>query len=323
MNLRQAVDLVLLGAIWGASFLFMRVAAPEFGAASLVLLRVSIAAALLLPILIVRQGTKSLRGHFGWLFVLGVVNSAIPFFLFAYAASQVTAGYSAILNATAPLWGALVAAVWLGDRLTRTAIFGLLLGFTGVVILVAGRASFAPGGALPAIAACLGATLCYGIGVNMVKRFLPGVNPLATATGSLVAAAFVLTPFGVARWPSAAVSRGSWLAVIALAVLCTGIALILYFRLIRGLGPARAITVTYLIPVFGMIWGWLALGEPITVAMLAGTLVILFGVALTTGALKQIGVYVSGRSTAEPQFESIRPGSSGTETRASLNSKLK
>ncbi|MHB0969781.1 MAG: DMT family transporter [Thermoanaerobaculia bacterium] len=296
MNLRQAVDLIVLGAIWGASFLFMRIAAPEFGAAALVMLRVGIAAALLLPLLIVRRGTAPLRTHLGWLFVPGIINSAIPFFLFGFAASQVTAGYSAILNATAPFWGALVAAVWLGDRLSRTAIVGLVLGFSGVVILVIGKTSFAPGAAAAAIAACLGATFCYGIGVNMVKRFLPGVNPLATATGSLIAATIVLTPFGIARWPSAGVSRGSWLAVIGLAVLCTGIALILYFRLIRGLRPARAITVTYLIPVFGMIWGRLVLGEPITVAMLAGTLVILLGVALTTGALKQIGVYINGRS---------------------------
>lgn len=314
MTIRQGIDLVLLGAIWGASFLFMRIAAPEFGAAALVMLRVGIAALLLLPVLIVRRGTGPLRSHFGWLIVLGIVNSAIPFFLFGFAASQVTAGYSSILNATAPLWGALVAAVWLGDRLSRSAIAGLILGFTGVVILVTGKTSFAPGAAAAAIAACLGATLCYGVGVNMVKRFLPGVNSLAIATGSLIAATIVLTPFGIARWPSAGVSRASWLAVIGLAALCTGIAYILYFRLIRGLGPARAITVTYLIPVFGMVWGRLALGEPITAAMIAGTLVILLGVALTTGALMHVGLFLDRPPLAvAPEAvddEHVKPASS-------------
>jgi drug/metabolite transporter (DMT)-like permease len=297
MTLRQSIELVLLGAIWGASFLFMRIAAPEFGAAAMVLLRVSIAAAFLLPFLLVRRGGReALRVRPLSLFLLGVVNSAIPFFLFGYAASHVTAGYSSILNATAPLWGALIAAVWIGDRLSVPAISGLVVGFAGVVVLVSGRASFAAGGAAAAIAACLGATFCYGIGVNMVKRYLPGVNPLATATGSLIAATLVLAPFAAMRWPTGPISAGAWIAVIALGVLCTGVAYIFYFRLIRGLGPARAITVTYLIPVFGMIWGRIWLGEPITGAMIAGTAVIFLGIALTTGALRQFRAFLSGRA---------------------------
>lgn len=300
MSLRQTIDLVALAAVWGASFLFMRIAAPELGAAPLVAMRVGIAAAFLLPILLVRQGAAALRAHPFRLFVLGIINSAIPFFLFGYAASQVPAAYSSILNATAPLWGALVAALWLNDRLSATAIGGLVLGFAGVVILVGGRTTLALSGEMLALAACLGATLCYGIGVNMVKRFGGGANPLAIATGTLIASTLFLTPFAAARWPSDPVSGGAWLAVLALGVLCTGFAYILYFRLIGSLGPARAITVTYLIPVFGMIWSAIFLGEAITLTMVTGTLVILLGVALTTGTVRQVRAYFAARGTISP-----------------------
>lgn len=307
MSLRQTIDLILLAAVWGASFLFMRIAAPELGAAPLVALRVGVAAAFLLPILLMRQGVAPLRAHPFRLFVLGIINSAIPFFLFGYAASQVPAAYSSILNATAPLWGALVAAVWLNDRLTPTAVWGLVLGFAGVVILVAGRTSLTFSGEMLAIAACLGATLCYGVGVNMVKRFAGGANPLAIATGTLIAATIFLAPFAVARWPADPVSTSAWLAVLALGVLCTGVAYIFYFRLIGALGPARAITVTYLIPVFGMIWGWLFLSEAITLAMVAGTVIILLGVALTTGTIRQLRGYLRGLSHRPVMADSCKP----------------
>jgi drug/metabolite transporter (DMT)-like permease len=284
MRLRDALDLILLAAIWGASFLLMRIAAPELGPAPLIALRVAIAALLLLPLLAFRGGLKTLRDNMGRLFLLGAVNSAIPFVLYAYAATRATAGYSSILSATTPLWGALIAALWLKDRLGARALAGVALGFAGVIVLVTGKTSLAAAADPRAIAACLLAAFCYGIGGNFTKKYVTGIDPLAIAAGSQVAATIVLAPFAAAAWPAASPSSRAWLTVLALGVVCTGVAYVLYFRLIRNVGPARAMSVTYLVPLFGVAWGALLLGEPITAPMIVGMLVILAGVALTNTA---------------------------------------
>jgi len=289
MKARDLFDLLLLAALWGASFLFMRVAAPEFGPAPLMAARVVIASVFLLPLLLFKHGGRgmpALRRDWRKLFALGVVNSALPFYLFAYAAVLVTAGYSSILNATTPLWGALVAWLWLRDRISGSGVAGLCLGFGGVVILVVGKSSFAAGGAGLAIAACLLATFCYGVGANFTRRYLSGVDSLTLATGSQIAAMMVLAPIALVMWPARAPSLKAWLAVFALGIAGTGIAYILYFRLIRNVGPTRAISVTYLIPAFGMVWGSLFLHEAVTLPMIVGALVILLGIGLTTGTLK-------------------------------------
>lgn len=284
MRLRDAVELILLAAIWGASFLFMRIAAPELGPAPLVALRVGIAALLLVPLLHFREGLRSLRENKGRLFVVGVVNSAIPFFLWGYAATHVTAGYSSILSATTPLWGALIAALWLKDRMSLPALSGVALGFAGVVILVTGKTSLTASVDVRAIAACLLAALCYGFAANFTKKYAAGIHPLAIATGSQIAATIALAPIAAATWPAGNPSPKVWLTVIALAVVCTAVAYVLYFRLIRNVGPARAMSVTYLVPIFGVAWGALFLREPITLPMVLGMAVILVGVALTSGA---------------------------------------
>lgn len=285
MRLRDGLILILLGAIWGASFLFMRIAAPEFGPAPLMLLRVGIAAAFLLPILLWRENLAALWKQPRQLLFLGFVNSAFPFLLFAYAATKVTAGYLSILNSTASLWGGLVAWLWLKDRLKPAAVVGLMLGFSGVVTLVMGRKSFATGGEPLAIAGCLLATLCYAIAVNYTKKQVTGISALAISTGSLIAATVMLAPFAAMTWPENNPSLKAWLTVSALAIVCTGIAYVFYFRLIRSVGPSRAMSVTYLVPMFGVAWGAIFLQEQITIPMIVGTLVILSGVGLTTGAL--------------------------------------
>jgi drug/metabolite transporter (DMT)-like permease len=287
MKALDLLELVALAAIWGASFLFMRLAAPEFGPLALTALRVAGAALFLLPLLALRGQASALRTHWKPLAVVGIANSALPFTLFTVAALAINAGLSAILNSTAPLWAALFAALWLGERLAPSRIAGLAIGFAGVLFLAWDKASFKPGehgvSAGVAIAACLAATLCYGFAANYTKRALGGVSPLAVAAGSQSAAALALALPAVWAWPAAMPSPRSWSALAALALLCTGVAYLLYFRLIARLGASRAISVTFLIPVFGLLWGALFLGEALTSAMLAGCGVVLVGTALATG----------------------------------------
>ena len=289
MTPRSTLELVLLAALWGASFLFMRVAAPELGPVPLMALRVGIAAVLLLPALALARGVGHLRGRLVPLTVVGLLNSALPFCLLAYASLSVTAGLASILNATSPLWGGLVAHLWLKDRLTPSRTAGLVVGFGGVAFLVWGRASFRPGGAGLAVVAALLATLSYGVAASYTKRRLSGVNPLAVAAGSQAAAAVLLLPLAALVWPAGQVSGRAWLSVVLLGTLCTAAAYVLYFRLIAAVGPARAIAVTFLIPPFAILWGALFLGEAVTARMLAGAAIVVAGTVLATGMVSLPG----------------------------------
>jgi drug/metabolite transporter (DMT)-like permease len=290
MKTSDLAELIALAAIWGASFLFMRIGAGEFGAVPLAMLRIAGGAALLLPLVALKGQTNEMRRHWRAICVVGLLNSAIPYALFALAALAINAGLSAILNATAPLWGALVAWLWLHDRLAPSRVLGLVLGFVGVFWLAWDKASFEPGehgvSAAIAIGACLLATLCYGLGANYTKRKLTGAPPLVVAAGSQLAAALVLALPAAWWWPAITPGAAAWWSLAALAFVCTGLALLLYFRLIARLGPSRAITVTFLIPVFGMLWGALFLGETVTGPMVSGSGVILLGIALTTGVVR-------------------------------------
>lgn len=286
MTPKQLFDLVLLAAIWGASFLFMRVGSPEFGPVTLIFFRVGIGAAVLLPVLIWRGQFMAMLKHAGPLFAVGVLNSAIPFTLFAYATLYITAGLAAILNSTTPLFTALVAYLWLHERLETRRAWGLFVGFAGVAILMSGRAALPESGGLLAAGATLLATLCYGISALYTKRRLTGVSALTVSTGSLIGATLAMLLPALWLWPEAAISLRAWVSVIALGILCTGLAFLLYFRLLANVGPTRAVTVTFMIPLFGMLWGSLLLGEQITLHMVLGGGVILLGTALAAGVLR-------------------------------------
>lgn len=290
MRRGDAAELLALAALWGASFLFMRLGAGEFGPVALAGLRVAGAALLLMPLLALRGQLGMLRAHWRPVAVVGLTNSALPFLAYSYAALGITAGLSSIFNATSPLWGALIAWLWLKDGLTRSRLLGLAIGFAGVLGLAWDKASFRPGadGSATgwAVLACLAATLLYGWSANYTKRQLSGVAPLAVAAGSQLAAAVLLLLPMLWWWPAASPSATAWLAVALLALACTGLAYLLYFRLIARIGPANAIAVTFLIPAFAVLWGWLFLAEGLTPAMLLGCAVILLGTALATGLLK-------------------------------------
>lgn len=278
-------EFLLLASLWGASFLFMRIAVPEFGALSLSFLRVSIATLLLLPLLMWRGQWPALRRHWRTTMGMGMLNSGIPFALFAYSLLTISTGLSAILNATAPLFGALVAWFWLKDKLRASQVLGLFIGFGGVVLLAWDEARINPGGSLWAIAACLLAALCYGFSANYAKRNFADVPALTTACGSQIGASLGLLLPALWLWPATMPSPRAWGATLAVGVFCTALAYILYFRLIAASGAARAMSVTYLIPVFAIIYGMILLGESVTPWMLGCGAVIVLGTALSAGAL--------------------------------------
>lgn len=290
MPASSIVDFAALAAIWGASFLFMRLAVVDFGFVATAFLRVTIAAAFLLPLMMWRGLGPVFRRHWWKIGLVGLLNSGIPFMLFSFALLSITTGLSAILNATVPLFGALVAWWWLKDGLTGSRVIGLVIGMAGVAMLAWDKASFRPGasGFAPgwAVLACLGACVCYAFAASATKRYLTGLPPLVTATGSQVGASVGLAiPAGLA-WPQQAPGTQAWLALLAVGILCTGVAYILYFRLIEQAGPARALAVTFVVPVFAIFYGALFLSESVTPWMVACGIVIVCGTALSTGLLK-------------------------------------
>ena len=274
MKPRDVAELCLLGALWGASFVFMRLGATEFGPAALVFVRVAGASLLLLPLLAWRGEMNVMRQHWRPIAFVGLINSALPFLLFMVAALVLGAGLMAVFNATAPIWGALIAWLWLGERLGPSRWLGLAIGVAGVLGLVWGKADFRPGehGISPAlgIAACVGAAVLYGLAANVSRKRLAGVAPMAVAAGSQLSAALLLLLPALWNWPAVNPTPAAWGAAATLAGACTGLAYVLYFRLIAHAGAANAISVTFLIPGFAMLWGWLFIGEQPTAAMLLG-----------------------------------------------------
>lgn len=268
----------------------MRLGAIEFGALPTAAVRVGIAAAFLLPMVWLRGLMPQLRRHWKPIFVVGVFNSGIPFACFSFAVLYITTGLSAILNAAVPLCGALIAWLWLKDRPAPSRVLGLVIGFTGVALLAWNKASFKPdaSGVAPgwAVLACLLATLCYGWAASATKRYLGGLHSLVTATGSQIGAVLVLALPGALYWPAHTPSARAWLSLLALGVLCTGIAYVLYFRLIEHAGPARTLAVTFVVPVFAAFYGVLFLDETVTTWMLVCGAVIVSGTALSTGLLR-------------------------------------
>jgi drug/metabolite transporter (DMT)-like permease len=269
---RTPLEILLLGAIWGGSFLFMRIAAPHFGPLPLVEVRVMLGALLLSPFL--WRARKQLdAAHWRRLAVVGVLNSAIPFSLFAWGAERAPAGIGAIANSMTVLFTALIAFVFYGERIGKRRAMALIAGFVGVVILASGRTA-GDNIALAAIAGTL-ASLCYGIAVNLTKRKLADISPVVGVAGTMGCSALMLAPLAIATWPSNPVPASSWLAAIVLGVVCTGFAYFLFFRLIQRISATRAATCNYLIPVFGVGWAWMFLGETPTPTMLVSGALIL------------------------------------------------
>lgn len=290
MKPAHALEMAVLAALWGASFLFMRLGAGEFGAAALAGVRVAGATLFLMPLLLARGQWPALQQHWRAIGLVGITNSALPFLGYSYAALAITSGLSSIFNAATPLWAALIAWWWLGERVTPSRALGLAIGFAGVLWLAWDKAGLRPGAPTDlhtalAVGACLAATLSYGWSASYTRCHLAGVPPLALAAGSQLSATLWLALPAWWWWPAQSPSLTAWVAAALLAVLSTGVAFILYFRLLERLGGTRTVTVTFLIPAFALLWGVLFLDEAITQQMLVGGVVILLGTALAVGLI--------------------------------------
>jgi len=285
----DALELLTLAALWGASFLFMRLGAGEFGPMALAALRCLGAALFLWPVVLAQGHGTALRANWRAIAWLGVVNSALPFVLYGVALLAINAGLSAIFNAATPLWAAAIGALWLHERLGPTRVLGLAIGLVGVIGLAWDKAGFTANehgvSVALAIAACLAATLLYGYGATYAKRRLTGVSSMAMAAGSQSSAALLLAAPAWLQRPHAMPGVTAWVSLALLALLCTGVAYILYFRLIAHIGATSASAVTFLIPVFAATFGWLFLDEHLSASMIVGGTIILMGTALAMGLL--------------------------------------
>jgi drug/metabolite transporter (DMT)-like permease len=288
MSRRHVVTLVALSAIWGASFMFIKVGVRELEPGALIFVRVALAALTLVPIVLVLVGpaelARALRGSPGALLVAGAVNSAIPFWLITWAEQSIDSGLTAVLQACAPLFAALLA--WRfsrGQRVTGARLAGVLIGFVGVALLVG-----LPGGASDPLAALavVGSGLCYAAAALYIGERLAGVPPLLISAGAMVAATLLTAPLGLAQLPSQVPGWKVTASVVVLGVVGTGLAYILYYDLITGAGASRAILVTYLVPSLALLYGAAVLDEPVTVVAVAGLALVLAGVALGTGAVR-------------------------------------
>lgn len=285
MDVASIFRLIALAAIWGGSFLFMRIGAPVFGPGVMIELRVGLAALFLWLVCRFLGRQTRLRQQWRHFLVIGLLNSALPFMLFAYAAQTLSASLLSILNSAAPIYGALIAAVWLRQPVTRSAAAGLLLGVAGVATLVAGSVMLTGDGWWWAIAAGLAAPFCYGLASVYTKQSSTAVDPTDNAHGSMWAAAILVLPFALLQPIRQTPTPSDWIAVSALAIVCTGAAYLLFFKLIKDVGAMRALSVTFLIPVFGVLWGALFLDETVGWSKLLGGALVLCGTALANGVI--------------------------------------
>lgn len=305
MRPAHVAQLVLLSLLWGGAYLFMRASAPAFGAMPMVFLRMALATLLvLLPLTLWRSGFGPIRRHWREIAVFGIAFTALPFAGLGWSALSISAGLMAVLQSSAPMFAAIVANLWLGERITRTRMLGLAIGFAGVALLTWDRIGVREQAGL-AILATIAVTMLWGVSSNYARVKLGAVDPLALTTGSLGVAALVLAPFAWATWPAHDPGAKAWAEVLFLGVASSGLGFLLYFRLLRAIGPVRATSVTFLNPIVAMGSATVYLGEAVTPRMALGCAVILAGTALTLGLLprrarRAAPGYDGGRSRTAP-----------------------
>ena len=285
MRIADLLILILLAALWGASYLFMRIAAPDFGPLPLVAFRMAVAGLTLSFVFFQKEARESVKQHWVALLISGLFGSSLAFLLLSYASLTLSAGFTSLMSSSVPVFSAVIAAVWLKEHLRTPQIIGLGLGIVGAAILVWGKLDFTAHGQGWPIAACIAACACYGFGASWIKSKLSNISPLIASAGSLLGAGLVLTPFALAQLPATSPSLTSWSSATALGILCTALAFVFFFKLIQRTSATVATSVTFLIPFFAIFWGWLFLNEQVTPQMLLGLGVTLIGTALITGVL--------------------------------------
>lgn len=285
MSTRDTLKLLLLSTLWGMSFIFMRVASPEFGVVPLILVRMGLGALLLLPLLMSRNYLQLVRDNIGKLALLGFINHVIPFSLLALATLQLEAGFTSLINATTPIFTALIGALWFATSIQKRQYIGLATAFFGIYVLSGDRLDFDIGGDGWFILAVLGATFFYGLAGNYSKTHLSHLPVRVLAAGSCSISGLVLLIPGLMLWPEAPISGMAWASALALATLSTAVAFLLFFSVLASAGATAASTVTFLVPVSALLWGYLLLDEVLTWRILIGMAITLGGTAVATGML--------------------------------------
>ncbi len=280
IQLKDLLLFILLASIWGASFMFTRVSSPEFGAFAFASLRLGIAAIVLFPILMMAGNWQFLLKDWKLIIFISIFNSAMPFVMFAYATLTLEAGITSVLNSFVPMLSGLIAHLYFKDKLSRSQQAGLVIGIIGVGVLMMDKMGGGNNALLPLIA-CLSACLSYAVSANITKRKLSHVPPKVLAASTMLVAGLLLVPFGIITWPETMPSLTAWSAVVAVAVISTALAYLIFFELIKNIGPTRTVSVTLLIPIFGIFWGALLLDESITWSIIIGTLIIITGAYLS------------------------------------------
>ena len=287
------IDFILLSAIWGSSFMFTKIAAQDIGAISTAFCRVAIGALFLLPLLVLKRQTALLKQHWKKAFILGIFYAGIPFTAYSVALLTISTSTAAIVNATTALFGALIAWLWLKERPGLSRSIGLVLGFTGVSLLALQNAHAAPTDALAAqligMLVCLLAPLCYGLSASYTKLYFSNIPALVSSTGSQIGATLFLAPFAILFWPDHSMNLSTIGSLLALGIVCTGLAFVMFFRIIALAGPSKALTVTFAVPVFAAFYGVTFLNETITLVMMLCAVVILVGISLSTGLVRLPG----------------------------------
>lgn len=287
MKTRDVVDFLLLAAMWGASFLLMRLSVPEFGPFTLMWVRAAVAALVLLPLVVLRGELKILLREWRAVLVLGVFAAGLPFVMLATASMHLTAGFTSIVNATTALFTALFAVVWLKDRLAPTRWLGVAIGIVGVATLVWDKLGVrdSDGAGWGVLAGFAGAA-SYGYAANLTRKYWPDLPSLVSATASQLGAALVLTPLALWKWPAAMPTATSWGAAVAMGVFSSALGYLLFFRLISRVGGMTAASVTLVVPVFAVAWAAVFLSERITMHVALGGVVVLLGTSLSMGLVK-------------------------------------
>jgi drug/metabolite transporter (DMT)-like permease len=283
MSRRAVAVLLLLSAIWGSSFLFIKLGVDELEPAVVALGRLAVGAAILLPIAAYRGGLALLGPHVRTVATLGLLNNALPFWLLAFAETRIDSGLTAVIQAAAPIFTVLLA-IRLDptQRATGTRLVGLGTGFVGVALLVGVQT----GGQVVGALAVLGAALCYAASALFAGKRARELPPLHVAAGQLGCGLLLMAPLGLLQLPAEAPPAKAILAVVALGALGSALAYVLYFALIARAGASRAILVTYLVPAFALVYGAVFLDEQVTATAVAGLVLILAGTTLATGVTR-------------------------------------
>jgi len=284
MTTKNTLKLLLLSAIWGSSFIFMRIIAPIIGPILTASLRTLVAGLFLVIIFKCSNYKLYWRRDYKQLLIIGIVNSSIPFFLYAYAALYIPASLSSIMNSMAPMFGALLSAVFLIEALSIRKGIGLVLGVVGVTIISSYNNAGTDVSYFLSIGACVLAAFCYGLSSIYIRLKASHIEPKAIAAGSQVFAGLALLPFALINPVPFQLTFKLSLIVLVFAIVCSALAYLIYYDLIKEVGPTNALTVTFLIPIFSILWGYLLLNEPINLSIIIGGCVILIGTYLVTSS---------------------------------------